>query len=378
MAALSNEETVLVVGAGPAGLALGIALHDKGFAVEIVERSPDWPAVGGLGVLHANGIRVLNQLGLSEMVATEGQLLQNQVMCDKQGTPLSRIDLGELWEGVGPTYGFDRPSLQRVLLSRAGELPCRLGTSVVAIDAGEDHVSVRFETGETSRYALVVGADGVRSTTRKSVTQDTSTYAGQMYYRAVSTYTPDDPHGVWVMLGDGCFFGIVALAGGRSYGFGAVFREERDHEQDNGRTNRMRQQFEGFGGGVSAFIDGVAGDDEVHYGGTDRVALSKWHEGRVVLVGDAAHCSQPMMAEGTSMALEDGVVLAEELQRNHDLESALVAYENRRMPRAGWVQEQTAALAGGMGMPAAARNPFLAQRGEAMTRERFRPLAEMA
>lgn len=377
MPAISNEETVLVVGAGPAGLALGIALHDKGFAVEIVEKSPAWPAVGGLGVLHANGIRVLSQLGLGEKVAAEGQLLKNQVMCDQGGSPLTRTDLAELWDGVGPTYGFDRPSLQRVLLSRAGELPCRLGTGVTGIEPGEDAVTVRFEGGETSRYALVVGADGVRSTTRPLVTEEPSEYAGQMYYRAVSAYTPDDPHGVWVLLGDGCFFGIVALAGGRSYGFGAVFSEVRDHEQDRGRIGRMRAQFEGFGGGVSKFLDGIAGDDQVHYGGTDRVSLSSWHRGRVVLVGDAAHCSQPMMAEGTSMALEDGVVLADELQRHDNLEGALAAYEVRRMPRARWVQEQTAVLAGGMGMPAAARNPFLSQRGEVLTRERFRPLAEV-
>ncbi|MHB8507349.1 MAG: FAD-dependent monooxygenase [Candidatus Dormibacteria bacterium] len=377
MASISSEERILVVGGGPGGLALAIRLHDKGFKVELVERSVAWPASGGLGVLHANGIRVLDRLGLAEAAAAEGQLLNYQVLCDQGGTPLTRTELTELWANVGPTYGFDRPSLQRVLLSRAEALPCRLGTQVLSVEQGDSSVEVRFSSGEASAYALVVGADGVHSTIRGAVAVEPPVYGGEMYYRAVSSYAPVDQHGVRVMLGDGCFFGIVPLSGGRSYGFGAVFSEQPERDQPSGRVERMRARFAGFGGGVPCCLDGMTRDDQVHYGGTERVVLPSWHKGRLVLVGDAAHCSQPMMAQGTSMALEDGLVLAEELHRHDLLEDALVAYENRRMARTTWVQEQTTALAGGLGMPSAMRNPFLSQRGDVMTRERFGPLADL-
>lgn len=376
MASISSRERILVAGAGMGGLAVAVALHDRGFDIEMVERSPTWSATGGLGVLHANGIRVLRDLGLGEAAAREGQVLDHQVMCDQQGEQLTRTDLSELWSTVGPTYGIDRPSLQRALLSRAEALPYRLGTEVVAVQQAESSVTVRFGDGTASEYALVIGADGVHSAVRQAVTSDAPSYAGEMYYRGVSQCPAPSPTGVHALLGDGCFFGIVPLTGGRSYGFGATFTEHRLRDRPEGRLARMREQFADFGGGVPAYLASLERDEQVHYGGTDRVVLSTWHQGRVVLLGDAAHASQPMMAQGTSMALEDAIVLAEVLDRHDSVEDALTAYEGRRLPRTSWVQEQTRVIATGFAMPPAVRNPFLAERGKMQTRERFHPLAE--
>jgi 2-polyprenyl-6-methoxyphenol hydroxylase-like FAD-dependent oxidoreductase len=100
----------------------------------------------------------------------------------------------------------------------------------------------------------------------------------------------------------------------------------------------------------------------------------KWHSGRVVLVGDAAHASSPMMGQGGCMAMEDACVLAEELCADVTVESALASYVSRRKPRAKWVQEQSMALAEILTGPSGVRNAVLRERGNELMQARFGPL----
>jgi 2-polyprenyl-6-methoxyphenol hydroxylase-like FAD-dependent oxidoreductase len=95
---------------------------------------------------------------------------------------------------------------------------------------------------------------------------------------------------------------------------------------------------------------------------------------RVVLVGDAAHASSPMMGQGGCMAIEDAQVLAEELRAAATVESALASYVNRRRPRVEWVQHQSMAVEESLTMPSAARNAMLSEQGDQMVQTRFGPL----
>jgi 2-polyprenyl-6-methoxyphenol hydroxylase-like FAD-dependent oxidoreductase len=100
----------------------------------------------------------------------------------------------------------------------------------------------------------------------------------------------------------------------------------------------------------------------------------KWHSGRVVLVGDAAHASSPMMGQGGCMAMEDACTLADELRAAVAVESALASYVSRRKPRVEWVQQQSIALAEILTSPSAVRNAALCERGKEAMQARFGPL----
>jgi 2-polyprenyl-6-methoxyphenol hydroxylase-like FAD-dependent oxidoreductase len=104
------------------------------------------------------------------------------------------------------------------------------------------------------------------------------------------------------------------------------------------------------------------------------VDLDRWHQGRAVLIGDAAHAAPPHMGEGGSMAMEDAVVLAEELRAAPTVEDALDRYERRRRPRADWVQQQSRIAATAWVLPPEVRNAALRGRGDRMLRERYQPL----
>ena len=133
-------------------------------------------------------------------------------------------------------------------------------------------------------------------------------------------------------MGDGCFFGLVPVGDGQTYGFAGMRSEEFDDPM-SGRLSRFRRRFAGFGGPVPEYLDGLRRDEQVHCGPVERLELGRWHTGRVVLIGDAAHAAPPHMGEGGSMALEDAVVLAEILGNADTLETALEAFERRRRPR---------------------------------------------
>jgi 2-polyprenyl-6-methoxyphenol hydroxylase-like FAD-dependent oxidoreductase len=106
--------------------------------------------------------------------------------------------------------------------------------------------------------------------------------------------------------------------------------------------------------------------------------IDRWHTGRVVLIGDAAHAGPPNMAQGGCMAMEDALVLAEELRSSDSIERALASYVTRRRPRADWVQEQSRIAAQGWTLPPAVRDAALRERGDHMLRDRYRPLIAVA
>ena len=170
-----------------------------------------------------------------------------------------------------------------------------------------------------------------------------------------------------VLMGEGCFFGVVPMGEGYTYGFGAV-DGRRFEDPLAGRLERFRRRFAGFGEPAPAYLAALQCDEQLIVGPIEWVELDEWYRGRVVLIGDAAHAGPP------HMALEDALVLADCLGRADTVECALEAYVRRRRPRADWVQEQSRAAAQAWVLPPAARNAALRERGNQMFRDRYRPL----
>ncbi|HLW92526.1 MAG TPA: FAD-dependent monooxygenase, partial [Roseiarcus sp.] len=111
-----------------------------------------------------------------------------------------------------------------------------------------------------------------------------------------------------------------------------------------------------------------------HCSAMEWVDVDEWHTGRVVLVGDAAHASSPLMGQGGCMAMEDACVLGETLRSAATVDGALSDYASRRKPRTKWVQSQSIAAAESLRMSPGVRNAALRERGDQMMQSRFGPL----
>lgn len=375
---MARGEHILIVGGGIAGLTLATALHQQGFSPELVERSPEWPAIGAGIMLQANGLRVLRALGLAAAVEQAGAVVRHWAWCDQQGEVLSNTDLVAVWGGVGPCVGIARPALQQVLLEGAMALPYRLGSAVTSLTQDVEHQGVRvgFSDGSSGEYDLVIGADGLGSTVRELALGTASIgYTGVMMWRSiVPTRTPGVTDTLTILLGEGSLFGQVPMGAGHTYGFGYV-NEPRLHDPLEGRRERLRQRFAAFGGPVPAYLAALTPDEQIHCAPIEWVRdVEQWHRGRVVLIGDAAHAGPPTMGIVGCMAMEDAYVLAEELRAAETVESALDTYERRCRPRAEWVVRESRAVVASVARPPSIRDPDMRERGNQELRDRFRPL----
>jgi 2-polyprenyl-6-methoxyphenol hydroxylase-like FAD-dependent oxidoreductase len=375
---MADVEHVLIVGGGIAGLTLGRALHRRGLAVEIVERSPNWRADGGGILVQANGMRMLGVIGLAGAVDRAGARVRRWRFCDQAGHVLCETDLEALWDGVGPCIGIERTRLQEALVAGVAGLPCRLGISIRSFSQNDEDVAVTFSDGSSGRYDLVVGADGISSTVRALAMGSVMgakplAYTGAMAWRSVVPVRPRDLDALQFVLGDGCFFGLCPTGDGGTYGFGN-FTEPRRREPVVGRLDRLRRRCAGFAGVVQDYLGALTSDEQIHCAPIDWLSLETWRSGRVVLIGDAAHASSPMMGQGGCMAMEDACVLADCLSASKKLPEAFADYVARRQPRVKWVQQESAAAAESFRLPPAARNRVLREQGDQILRRRFAPL----
>ena len=365
---------ILVVGGGMAGLTTAAALHRHGFTVALVERRETWQAVGAGFLIHANGMRMLAALGLASGVEIAGAVVSRWQFCDEQGEVLSDTDLAALWGHAGPCVGIERTKLQVALLPGVAQVRCRLGTEVMSLVQANASVSVGFADGSRGDFDLVVGADGIRSTVRTlALTNTAPSYLGAMNWRSVAQIRPAGLTAFQINLGDGCVFGLVPLGAGRTYAF-AYVAQPYFRDPVEGRLARLRQRFSTFGPRVAAYLAALERDDEVICSAMEWMELGQLYAGRVVLVGDAAHASSPMMGQGGCMAMEDACVLAEELRAGATVEDALASYVRRRKPRVEWVQRQSMMLANLLTASSAARNDMLRERGAQVMQDRFGPL----
>jgi 2-polyprenyl-6-methoxyphenol hydroxylase-like FAD-dependent oxidoreductase len=297
---VAEVDRILIVGGGIAGLSLATALTRRGLTPELVERSPAWPTVGAGIALHANAGRMLRTLGLGQAVARAAATLPGWSFLDQRGGLLCETDLADLWGEAGPCMGITRIRLQQILAGAAGSAKHRLGVAVTALAREAGRVSVGFSDGSSGGYDLVVGADGIYSTVRGlTVSPVPPEYAGLMSWRSVIPARPPGVINLMLLMGEGCFFGLVPVGDSGTYGFAGG---ERFDDPPPGRLERFRERFAGFGGPVPAYLAALEDDEQLHFGPIESLELDNWRDGRVVLIGDAAHATPPSMGEGGAMA----------------------------------------------------------------------------
>ena len=367
---LSEPPSVLIVGAGIAGLALGRALRARGISAEIIERTTAWTPAGTGIYLPANGVRALQSLGIGDAVTSRSVRMTYQRILDNRGRLLAEVDLDAVWGAVGPCVGMRRADLHSMLLDGAHGVPLRLGTTVTALTESHDAVTVVFDDGVQRECDVVVGADGVHSTIRRLAFGSTPPhYVGQVSWRFLSEHT----HGItnWtVMLDRRRAFLTVPVPGGL-YCYADLTCERIERASD---LTPLRSLFLDFAAPMDAILDRLVNTDAVHFAPIEEVTVEPSVTGRIVLIGDAAHATSPNMAQGACMALEDALVLSEMLASGGRVADQLLAFSERRRARIRWVQQRTHRRDRVRSLPASLRNIALRSAAARMYRNDYQPL----
>ncbi|AVD85899.1 MULTISPECIES: FAD-dependent oxidoreductase [unclassified Pseudomonas] len=343
---MNTVNKVLVVGGGIGGLCAAIALRRKGIAVDLVELKTEW-TVYGVGIIQqSNVVREMHRLGLLEAYLDAAYAFEDVAIYTAQGQQLARIPGQRL---AGPQYpanvGISRRALHKVLSETAIELgtEVRLGTSVESFEQDRGGVDVLFTDGSQGRYGLVVGADGLYSKIRGLLFGDQyqPRFTGQSVWRYNFPRAAGIDH-LANYQGPSGNAGLVPLADDLMYLFTTSHEPGNPWMEPATLADGLRQRLVGFGGLIGELREQIGDSREVVYKPLEAVFVDQpWYRGRVLLIGDAAHATTPHLGQGAGMAIEDAVVLAEELTAGSSLDAQLQRFMGRRFERCKFISEKS-------------------------------------
>ncbi|MDX3547608.1 FAD-dependent monooxygenase [Streptomyces europaeiscabiei] len=339
------QRAATVVGGGIGGLAAAVALHRRGWRVEVLERSPEFTEIGAGISLWPNALHALEALGLAGAVRALGAVEAVGGVRDRQGRWLSRTDNAELARRFGhPLVVLHRADLLRVLTEALPADSLRPGSEVSVVRDGGHGLVVDHRRGE-SRPDLVVGADGLRSVVRRALWPDATgpRYAGYTAWRTVTEPLAEPPSEGAAIWGRGARLGYTALPGGRMYCF-ATASLPAGAASGSSEYAELLRRFGSWPDPVPTLLAAVPADTVLRHDLYDLPPLPSFVRGRVALLGDAAHAMTPNLGQGACQALEDAVTLAHCLDGTPDVAAALRSYDLLRRPRTQAVTRRSARL----------------------------------
>jgi 2-polyprenyl-6-methoxyphenol hydroxylase-like FAD-dependent oxidoreductase len=342
-----QQATILVIGAGIGGLTAAIALGRRGFRVDMIERDPNW-SVYGVGIIQqSNVIRAMHALGILQDYLDAGVGFDYVDIFAPDGRQLARVPSPKLVPEHPANVGIGRRALQAVLAGRAREAGAtvRLGIEATRLDDDDNDVCVQFSDGSTARYDLVIGADGLYSTTRDMLFPDAP--QPELTGQGVWRYNfPREPGLDALAAYEGPIgMGLVPIGKDLMYLYVTSPEPGNPRYPREGLAHAMRDKLKHAPPRIAALAAGITDDTGVVYKPLEWLYLDgPWHKGRVVLLGDAVHATTPHLGQGAGMAIEDGIVLAEELAQQTTPQAAFTAWQARRVARCRYVVEQSKSI----------------------------------
>ena len=334
---MSAARTALVIGGGIAGLVASRALALQGIQVTLLERKIRIEDEGGIGIgLQNNAMNALSEIGIAQKAVEAGVPVSSIQVYAPNGQMLNERPTDRWCGSQWPGYtGITRSLFHTILVEGASQAGVELRTGVEVSEVDADSGRVRSTRGEPFSADLLIGADGIYSRTRKALFPEhgRAQPTGEAVWRARIPNVRRDH--IEMMFGAGVgTIGYTPL-GEDTYLY-VVDRDDRAPPRDApDMTERLRAlvgDVPGVPSELAANLSTRPGD--VTYRALETVRLPRpWHKGRTLLIGDSAHAGPPTLAQGAAMGIEDGIVLAQEVKRNDDLQAALVAFMQRRWPR---------------------------------------------
>lgn len=342
---MTRARTTLVIGGGIAGLATAMALQKAGIDSVVYEAHPT--GAEGIGVfltLGSNGVGALRVLGADKPALAAGFPTPGITLRNSAGKHLGESSTGQPLPDGTTSQTLKRADLYRVLHEQASSRGIRIehGKRLVAAEETGDGVRAVFADGSEVIGDVLIGCDGVHSTVRRIIdpAAPAPTYAGLItnggYTRGVRVDA--EPGGYEMIFGKRAFFGYAVALDGEVWWFANVPRRDEpargEVEAISGDEWRRRllQLFADDAGPAISLIEAtpqLTTMSPIHA----IPHLPAWRNGRMIVIGDAAHAPSPSSGQGASLSIEDAVVLAKCLRDHSSPQAAFARFEAARRPR---------------------------------------------
>jgi 2-polyprenyl-6-methoxyphenol hydroxylase-like FAD-dependent oxidoreductase len=344
-----SKLSIAVVGAGMGGLAAAATLRRFGMDVHVYEQARRFARIGAGIQMMPNSMKVLTGIGIEERlrrVSFAPYSHLNRVW--DTGEVTRELPMPESLHGA-PYLCMHRADLHEALLSALPAGIVHLDKKLVSLDQAGGRVALTFADGNRIEADAVVGADGVHSVVRDIIVgPDAALHKGRVAYRAVFASALMNGRDIgpsrtkWWGIDRHIVIYYTDRARSHVYFVTSVPEPAewltRESWSAKGDVEELRGAYEGFHADVRAVLE--ACPDCHKWAILEREPLARWSDGRVVLLGDAAHPMTPYMAQGGATAIEDAAVLARCLAETdgEDIEGALRRYEAHRKPRTSLIQ----------------------------------------
>ncbi|MFD3537257.1 FAD-dependent monooxygenase [Streptomyces sp. NPDC058664] len=337
-------KTVLISGASIAGPALALWLHRYGFTPTVVERAPELRTGGYKVDIRGTAIEVCRRMGILDEVRADSTDMRGGSYVDENGRTIGELPADIFGGRVEEDDEIMRGELARILYDRTrDDVEYLFGDSIAELaEDTEDTggVTVTFESGTVRRFDLVVGADGLHSNTRRLAFGPEERFKRHLG-AYVSIFTAPNHLGLdrWETYHalPGKLVCVYSSAGETDaknlFVFSSPEELPHDHRDVAAQKRLLTGAFGGDGWEIPRLLGHAADADDFYLDSISLVEMDRWSKGRVVLLGDAAHCSSPASGQGTGLALTGAYVLAGELARaGGDHTVAFARYEARMRP----------------------------------------------
>lgn len=329
------DRTVLISGASVAGPALAFWLRRHGFAPTVIERAPA-PRGGGYDVDFRGSavIDVLDRMGILDEVRRQQTPRRETVILDGDGRQATLPP-----EKFGGDIEIQKSDLTRILhAATESDVPYIFDNSIIALTQRPDSVRVTFERGESRDFDLVVGSDGQHSIVRALAFGPESDFIHHLGMASAGFTTANylglANRGLLYQV-SGAFADVNCRADKPDMHVVLSFAAESlDYDRNDVEQQKeiVADRLAGLGWEVPRLLTAMRAAPDLYFDTMSQIKMTRWTDGRVALLGDAACCAAPTSGLGTSQALIGAYVLAGELAATAGHESAFAGYEQQMRP----------------------------------------------
>jgi salicylate hydroxylase len=343
-------KNVAIIGAGLGGLACAIALRKQDINVQVYEKAKKIRRAGaGLGLLP-NGLNSLEAIepDLVTDIKSSGCRVNKSTLKNSLGETIRSNPRRDLFRDK---YGHSLVTvwwwnLQQILGSKLPPEIIHLDHRLIDFQQNKDSVTIHFENGKTESADLLIGADGIKSAVRqKLIADEQPRYLGSFCWRAVVKCDQSfiEPNELVFIRGNKQFMYLLNLGDGNISWITRKLSPEYQLSANAAETkSRVLNEIGDWGEPIQAIVQATDAERILEGAICDRLPLSSWSQGRVTLLGDAAHPMAPAMGQGANTTFEDACELANCLSKCSSIEKAFTNYEKSRLERTKIIQTLSA------------------------------------